>query len=374
MHAWSIPIAALSHRRGRALLAMASIAVATAILTVSFSVFERLSDMHSFPLEQELLVTRPIEAPLTLRTVDEIRHIIDKIPGAQLGSTMLAVAANDGARYQYLVLGFTEEYPDFVSPGWFDITPEVAARWRADKSAIIAGVQTAMHFGWKVGDLVSLRTSKGLLQGKVVGIANGFVSRNVVVRYDYLDRSTHANGDVHAVGIRAPRERFSEVIKAVDTAFESSPTPTTTLPIVLYQQSLLRAVSAVPALVWRIGVLFFAVTAVTTASMLSSSLRERRHEFATLRAIGFSSTRVLRLVLVESLALALGGGLLGAILPYALFHAHGLQLGEWALSSVTVSWRVCALALVSAFALGLFTGILPALATARRNDAAMLNG
>jgi putative ABC transport system permease protein len=90
---------------------------------------------------------------------------------------------------------------------------------------------------------------------------------------------------------------------------------------------------ALNSLVTSLGVpisLLMAVGAVFGAlNTMYSAVAARTREIATLRAIGFSRGPVVLSVLVESLVLALAGGLVGALVAYLLFDGFRTSTLNW---------------------------------------------
>lgn len=125
------------------------------------------------------------------------------------------------------------------------------------------------------------------------------------------------------------------------------------------------------AFLMAIGAVFGAL------NTMYSSVSARTREIATLRALGFGSGAVVVSVLLESLALALVGGAIGAGLAYFLF--NGLQTATMnfqSFSQITFAFMVTPALLVQgiiwATLIGLIGGLLPALRAARLPIAAAL--
>jgi putative ABC transport system permease protein len=108
-----------------------------------------------------------------------------------------------------------------------------------------------------------------------------------------------------------------------------------------------------------------------------SAVAARTREIATLRALGFGAGPVVLSVLVESFALALVGGILGAAGAYLVFDGFTAATMNWqTFSQVTFAFAVTPQLLLRAIlwaaALGLFGGLFPAIRAARLPIAAGL--
>jgi len=101
-----------------------------------------------------------------------------------------------------------------------------------------------------------------------------------------------------------------------------------------------------------------------------NSVSTRTREIATLRALGFGRSAVTVSVMLESLALALVGGVVGAALAYFVFNGHQTSTMNWqSFSQVTFAFQVTPQLLVGgmiwATGIGMIGGFFPAIRAAR---------
>ena len=113
-----------------------------------------------------------------------------------------------------------------------------------------------------------------------------------------------------------------------------------------------------------IGAVFGAILTMYTA------VSTRSREIATLRALGFNTTSVVVSVLVESLALALLGGVIGGIIAYLAFNGYqtstmNFQTFSQVAFAFAVTPQLLVMGLIYALAMGLIGGLLPAVRAAR---------
>jgi len=110
--------------------------------------------------------------------------------------------------------------------------------------------------------------------------------------------------------------------------------------------------------------------AFAALNTMYNSVSARTREIATLRALGFGSGAVIVAVLLESLAIALVGGTIGAAVAYLAFNGFHTATVNWqTFSQVTFAFDVTPQLLIQgivwATAIGLVGGLLPALRAAR---------
>jgi putative ABC transport system permease protein len=128
--------------------------------------------------------------------------------------------------------------------------------------------------------------------------------------------------------------------------------------------SLIQGVGFGIAALMGIGAVFGAILTMYTA------VSTRSREIATLRALGFNTTSVVVSVLVESLALAAIGGVIGGVGAYLAFNGYQTSTMNFqTFSQVAFAFRVTpellVLGLVYALLMGLVGGLLPAIRAAR---------
>lgn len=125
------------------------------------------------------------------------------------------------------------------------------------------------------------------------------------------------------------------------------------------------------ALVMAIGAIFGAL------NTMYSAVASRTREVATLRALGYGSGPVVISVLLESLALALLGGILGGAIAYAAFNGYQAATMNWStFSQVSFAFAVTppllVMGIILALLIGLFGGLFPAIRAARMPVASAL--
>ncbi len=135
--------------------------------------------------------------------------------------------------------------------------------------------------------------------------------------------------------------------------------------------TLIKTLGYLIASLMAVGAVFGAL------NTMYNSVSSRSREIATLRALGFGSGAVVASVMLEALAVALVGGVLGATIAYLAFNGFHTATVNWqSFSQVTFAFQVTpsllAQGILWASIIGLFGGLLPALRAARLPIAAAL--
>jgi putative ABC transport system permease protein len=155
--------------------------------------------------------------------------------------------------------------------------------------------------------------------------------------------------------------------KAIDQLFENSPAPTRTEAENEYGQAQIGVVGDVGKLsTWILFAVFVALL-IVTGNVLMQSVLERTPEFAVLRAVGYSRSRVIAIVLFEALVVCLLGAAIGlALATYVYpmmanrFLAFDLPIARSPLPLGAVGWG-----LLCAVALAVVSVVIPQIAVTR---------
>ena len=126
---------------------------------------------------------------------------------------------------------------------------------------------------------------------------------------------------------------------------------------------MIRILTNVVSIVMALGAIFAAL------NTMYASVSTRTTEIATLRAIGFGPLPVVASVLVESMLLALAGGLIGALIAWLLVNNFAVTTLGAGFTQVVFNFQVTPALLKSgislALVIGFIGGLLPALRAAR---------
>jgi putative ABC transport system permease protein len=119
------------------------------------------------------------------------------------------------------------------------------------------------------------------------------------------------------------------------------------------------------AIVMAILTAVFFTILLVAGNTMAQAVRERTSELGVLKAIGFTDSQVLSLVLTEALLIAIVGGGIGLALGW--FAVKGGDPTGGALPVFIVPPRDLILGVIFVFALGIISGLLPALNAMRMN-------
>jgi len=193
-------------------------------------------------------------------------------------------------------------------------------RFKPGLRELVVGQSAHRQFsGLDVGDEVQL----GLQSWKVVGV---FTSGDAYDSELWTDRqsvsSAYRLGDsAQSVLVKLTRAAAFAQFKAALASNPSLKVEADTTHSYFAKQSnglakIIRIVGLAVGIIMGIGAVFGAINCMFTA------VAARSREIATLRAIGFRGTPVVLSVMLETMFLALLGGLLGAVLAWLMFNGY----------------------------------------------------
>jgi putative ABC transport system permease protein len=265
---------------------------------------------------------------------------------------------------------YLDMYPEFQLPA------EQREAWLKTRSGAIAGRGTAERFGWKVGDRIPINatvwTRKGGeltwefdLVGIYDGAEKGTDNTQFLFRYDFFDESRQfGKGMVgwYTVRVSDP-DRAPEVAAAIDAEFANSPYETKAEPEGAFLQGFANQIGDIGFIMMSIIAAVFFTILLVAGNTMAYAVRERTNELAVLKAVGFSDSGVLGLVLGESLLLTVLGGGLGLGLAWLLVSAGDPTGGSLPVFYIPLSDLAAGAVLILLMAL--VAGILPALQARR---------
>lgn len=284
-----------------------------------------------------------------------------------------------------------EEDPYWAMHPEFHVPPEQWAAFKEDLRGCILGRGLANRFGWKIGDTFFLesfippyRKRDGPFEFVVRGIYDADKVREpaaddsvMYFHYKYLYEGTGQRiaAGLYVVELEDPRQAAT-VAKAIDALFENSDAETKTETEAAFRAGFLEMIGNLALLLNSIGLAVIFTILLVTANTMSMAVRERRNEIGVLKTLGFSSGRVMGLILGEAASIGALGGLLGlglsAMIIAALPKVPFIGPLVAGFNNFGLHWGVTSQGIAIALLLGLISGLIPALSAYRAKIADML--
>jgi putative ABC transport system permease protein len=244
--------------------------------------------------------------------------------------------------------------------------PERAAFLR-DRKGALAGRKLVERYGWKIGDTIPLEgtiypgTWTFVLRGIYRGADAKTDETQFFFHWRYLNetlkrwrsaRAEHVGAFV--VGIESP-ERAAEISAAIDEGFRNSRAETLTETEEAFQLGFVFMTEAIVAAIEIVSGVVIAIVLAVLANTMAMSVRERKREYATLKALGFGAWHLGGLIVGEALLISAIGGALGVALTFPIAAEFAVRLSNW-----FPIFRVSEATVVLAAGASLLVGILAA--------------
>jgi len=327
----------------------------------------------------DLLLLEPVggSSPLPVGLLSTVRSF----PGVR------SVVGIDGApmlfgtnRQPLVVEGLSPEaflqVSDVVGSG--GIPSVQAQRWLADATGALVTEEIARKNGWRLGETITLHPMPGAslrdLTFQIEGVLGKFKgvspSSDVNLHLDYVRRWAHLDS-INFMFVQVKDARQADAIaQVIEQKFANSATPVSTQSFKSLLQGMAERLADVNTLTFVVIVASLFGLFLICFNTLLHSVSERLGEFALLQAVGFSSPRLLWLVLLEAfLAIvpAAAAGIFSALLVIRAFAGPRLNL-----PGITLTPAALAMSAFIAVGLSILCSALPGLRVARLNCAQIL--
>jgi putative ABC transport system permease protein len=259
----------------------------------------------------------------------------------------------------------------------FVFAPEARAAFIRERTGILVGERLLQKWGWKVGDhlpissnIYSRKDGSHTWDFTIVG---GFAGRTpqsdtnlMLLSYDYFDETRSFGKD--QIGWLALRTRSvavnDRVTKTIDEMFANSPYETATDSEKAFNKAFAAQLGNIALIVGLVVGAAFVTILMIVGNTMVMTVRERTREIGVLKTLGFSGGRILRLVLGESILLALLGGLPGLGIAFVLIANMKDSLMSF-VPTLSLAPDIAAAAVGLMVVLGILTGLVPALGAMR---------
>jgi putative ABC transport system permease protein len=271
---------------------------------------------------------------------------------------------------------------------WLNVYPEYLLdeeskqRWYQSRRGMIVGKPLADRYGWNIGDLVPISSNifsqadgSHVWDMEVSGIFTGAEEQTYLnqlfFHHKYYSETVNLGGSdflgwlVVSVSSGVDTQTLSETI---DKQFANSPFETETASEKQFSKAFLEQLGNIGLMITSLVSAAFFTILLIVGNTMALAIRERTGEIAVLKTLGFSAPRVFRMVLFESLTLALLGGLTGLLLAkLAVNSLSSVPDIQNMFGSLVLTNTVALQSIVYMLALGLITGLIPAIRALKLN-------
>jgi putative ABC transport system permease protein len=372
MNYLSLVLRNLTRNKRRTILTTLSITVSVFIFASLISLPGLLNQVLRDRANSRRLITHS-KASLFYMLPESYRRRIEALPHVDaVAAYSVFLATYRDPNEQLGVLAVDADHIGEIFPDW-DISAEADHDFKSMRTAALVATNLMKVYGWKVGQTFMLRGTMYPvdLQLTIVGVLNEEAAGpRIIFRRDYMEELLGRPGTANLFWVKVDSSKSSpEVIAAIDEMFANSPNETATeTEVALIKNQVGGTMSLMVNGAKFLAAIVIFTIALVAANTAAMAVRERRHEMAVMRAIGFTRSSIVARILVEGLIVGVTGGVLGcglAYLGFDLLPRVSGALGPLAMA-LTLSPRIVAYSFLIA---ALISGLIPA-TLATRGDIA----
>jgi putative ABC transport system permease protein len=260
---------------------------------------------------------------------------------------------------------FFDVYPEFA------IEPEQFEAFKRERNACVIGVDIAKRYHLKIGDIMPIEGD--VYPGQWEFVVRGIYyprdqttdPSSMMFHYRYVDERVRQEvpdraGQVgwYIVRIDDPANS-AQISQDIDNLFANSRAETKTETERAFQQSFLSAASAVITAMNIMSFVIIGIILLVLGNTMVMTARERTHEFAVLKALGFSGTQLFFLLSGESLMLSIAGSALGLVLTLPAVAGFQSALPKGWFPVFYIKPETLVIGCIAGFVVGLLASLIP---------------
>jgi putative ABC transport system permease protein len=265
---------------------------------------------------------------------------------------------------------YLDIYSEFIIP------PGQRQQLLKERNACVAGRKLAERFGWKPGDVITLKGTifpgnwELVVRAIYHGVDESTDETRFYLHFDYVNEAMKKNFPAMANQVGYFVSQVQDIDQApviaaqIDGTFKNSLAETLTESEKAFQMGFVSMTKAIIMAIQVVSYVVIAIILIVLANTMAMTARERQEEHAVLKTLGFQGHHLITLIAGESVAIALLGGLAGlaAIFPAAYFFRKAL--GNY-FRIFNVSDETLVICLAIAVSIGFLAAIFPAWRAAR---------
>jgi putative ABC transport system permease protein len=213
-------------------------------------------------------------------------------------------------------------YPENIVP------PDQMESFFRDRKGALVGRKLAERFGWKVGDLITLKGTiysgnwDFLLRAIYKGKDQDTDERLFFFHWDYLNETMKQKAPGHAdqvgsfsVGL-TDAANPADVAAAIDETFKNSRAETLTESEKAFTLHMLAMIDAIIVVIRLVAFVVIIIIVAVAANTMSMTTRERIGEYSIFKTLGFGPFWIGSLIFGESLIISFIGCFFGMVLTF----------------------------------------------------------
>lgn len=262
--------------------------------------------------------------PLPLSYKDKIRQI-EGVKLVSFGNWFGGIYIDEKnffANYAVEPESYLKLYPEIIIP------EDQKKAFLQDRKAAVAGRSLIERYGWKIGDIITLKGTifpgnwdfviRGIYRGKDKTVDESAF----FFQWDYLNETMKKTAPLRAdqvgwymIGVTSP-SLAADVSVKIDRAFKNSLAETLTETEKAFQLSFISMTEAIVIAIKLVSFVVIFIIMAVVANTMAMTARERIGEYAIFKTLGFGGWHLAGLIFGESLFITMIGCVLGIALTF----------------------------------------------------------
>jgi putative ABC transport system permease protein len=259
---------------------------------------------------------------------------------------------------------YLDLYPEFM------LSEAQKNAFLRDRKSFVAGRKLAEKYGWKIGDIVTLRGTiypgnwEFVMRGIYRGRDETADESQFFFHWDYLNETLKKTAPGRAdqigwymIGVTNP-DLATEVAERIDRAFKNSIAETLTETEKAFQLGFVSMSNAIITAIRLVSLVVIVIILAVVANTMVMTSRERIGEYAIFKTLGFGGGRIAGLIVGESLVITMTGCAIGVALTFPTAKLFGRAMGSY-FPVFNVGNDTIGYAIVSSVLVGIIAAIIP---------------
>lgn len=275
--------------------------------------------------------------PLPLSYKDKIRQI-EGVKAVSYGTWFGGIYIDEKhffANYAVEPKTYLKMFPEIIIP------PDQKAVVFRDRKSAVAGRKLAEKYGWKIGDMITLKGTifsgnwDFVLRGIYKGRDQNVDETAFLFHWEYLNETLKKTVPQRAdqvgwymIEVTNP-SIAAEVAVKIDQTFKNSLAETLTETEKAFTLSFISMAEAIIIAVQLVSFVIILIIMAVVANTMAMTARERIGEYAIFKTLGFGGFHISGLIFGEALFIAIIGATLGIILTFPAAKIFREQLSTY---------------------------------------------
>jgi putative ABC transport system permease protein len=304
--------------------------------------------------------------PLPVSYKDKIRQI-EGVKGVSFGNWFGGIYIDEKhffANYAVEPMSYLKLYPEIIIP------EDQRTAFIRDRKGAVAGRKLVERYGWKIGDLITLKGTiypgnwDFILRAVYKGRDQTVDETAFFFNWDYLNETLRKTAPQRAdevgfymIGLKDPNIA-AEVSLAIDKTFKNSLAETLTETEKAFHLGFLSMSEALLIAIKLVSFIVIFIIMAVTANTMAMTARERIGEYAVFKTLGFGGGHIAGLIFGESLLISMTGCAVGIALTFPAAKAFAEALSAYFPVFIITSETIY-LDIIASIIVGLVAAVFP---------------